>query len=163
MAGWPALVKGVDIAAKAILELRNDGYDIKLCIMQSGDFENTRKCITDAIGSSPEWVQILSPREDVATYYNAADIFLSASRTEAFSYCLVEAAYCKPLLITSNVPGPNDLKIDGMERFLSEDVEDLAHKMKELLVISMDVEERKYNVIRLYELRHWAEAIAEMY
>lgn len=163
MAGWPAWVKGVDIAAKAILELRKDGYDIKLCIMQSGDFENTRKCITDAIGSSPEWVQILSPREDVATYYNAADIFLSASRTEAFSYCLVEAAYCKPLLITSNVPGPNDLKIDGMERFLSEDVEDLAHKMKELLVISMDLEERKYNVIRLYELRHWAEAIAEMY
>ena len=50
-----------------------------------------------------------------------------------------------------------------MERFLSEDVEDLALKMKELLVISMDLEERKYNVIRLYELRHWAEAIAEMY
>ena len=163
MAGWPALVKGVDIAAQAILELRNDGCDIKLCIMQSGDFEQTQHCVTEAIGSYPDWVQILSPREDVATYYNAADIFLSASRTEAFSYCLVEAAYCEPILITSNVPGPNDLKIDGMERFVSEDVEDLAHKMKELLVISMDVEERKYNVIRLYELRHWAEAIAELY
>lgn len=163
MAGWPALVKGVDIAAQAILELRNDGCDIKLCIMQSGDFEQTQHCVTEAIGSYPDWVEILPPREDVATYYNAADIFLSASRTEAFSYCLVEAAYCKPMLITSNVPGPNDLKIDGMERFVSEDVEDLAHKMKELLVISMDVEERKYNVIRLYELRHWAEAIAELY
>lgn len=163
MAGWPALVKGVDIAAKAILELRNDGYDIKLCIMQSGDFDQTRRCITDAIGSYPDWVQILSPREDVATYYNAADIFLSASRTEAFSYCLVEAAYCEPMLITSNVPGPNDLKIDGMEKFVSESVEDLVHKLKELLIISMNVEERKYNVIRLYDLRHWAEAIAELY
>ena len=163
MAGWPALVKGVDIAAKAIEKLRDDGYDIKLCVMQAGDFEQTKCCIDEALGYAPCWVEILPPREDVATYYNAADIFLSASRTEAFSYCLVEAAYCKPLLITSNVPGPNDLKIDGMERFLSEDVEDLAHKMKELLVISMDLEERKYNVIRLYELRHWAEAIAEMY
>ena len=163
MAGWPALVKGVDIAAQAILELRNDGCDIKLCIMQSGDFEQTSHCVTEAIGSYPDWVEILPPREDVATYYNAADIFLSASRTEAFSYCLVEAAYCTPMLITSDIPGPSDLKIDGMERFVSEDVEDLAHKMKELLVISMDVEERKYNVIRLYELRHWAEAIAELY
>ena len=163
MAGWPALVKGVDIAAEAILELRNDGCDIKLCIMQSGDFEQTQHCVTEAIGSYPDWVEILPPREDVATYYNAADIFLSASRTEAFSYCLVEAAYCTPMLITSDIPGPSDLKIDGMERFVSEDVEDLAHKMKELLVISMDVEERKYNVIRLYELRHWAEAIAELY
>lgn len=163
MAGWPALVKGVDIAAQAILELRNDGCDIKLCIMQSGDFEQTQHCVTEAIGSYPDWVEILPPREDVATYYNTADIFLSASRTEAFSYCLVEAAYCTPMLITSDIPGPSDLKIDGMERFVSEDVEDLAHKMKELLVISMDVEERKYNVIRLYELRHWAEAIAELY
>ena len=163
MAGWPALVKGVDIAAQAILELRNDGCDIKLCIMQSGDFEQTQHCVTEAIGSYPDWVEILPPREDVATYYNAADIFLSASRTEAFSYCLVEAAYCTPMLITSDIPGPSDLKIDGMEKFVSEDVEDLAHKMKELLVISMDVEERKYNVIRLYELRHWAEAIAELY
>lgn len=163
MAGWPALVKGVDIAAQAILELRNDGCDIKLCIMQSGDFEQTQHCVTEAIGSYPDWVDILPPREDVATYYNAADIFLSASRTEAFSYCLVEAAYCTPMLITSDIPGPSDLKIDGMEKFVSEDVEDLAHKMKELLVISMDVEERKYNVIRLYELRHWAEAIAELY
>ena len=163
MAGWPALVKGVDIAAQAILELRNDGCDIKLCIMQSGDFEQTQHCVTEAIGSYPDWVEILPPREDVATYYNAADIFLSASRTEAFSYCLVEAAYCTPMLITSDIPGPSDLKIDGMERFVSEDVEDLAHKMKELLAISMDVEERKYNVIRLYELRHCAEAIAELY
>ena len=163
MAGWPAWVKGVDIAAKAILELRNDGYDIKLCIMQSGDFDQTRRCITEAIGSYPDWVQILSPREDVATYYNAADIFLSASRTEAFSYCLVEAAYCTPMLITSDIPGPSDLKIDGMERFVSENVEDLVHKIKELLIISIDVEERKYNVIRLYDLRSWTSAIVEMY
>lgn len=163
MAGWPALVKGVDIAAQAILELRNDGCDIKLCIMQSGDFEQTEHCVTEAIGSYPDWVEILPPREDVATYYNAADIFLSASRTEAFSYCLVEAAYCTPMLITSDIPGPSDLKIDGMERFVSEDVEDLAHKIKELLVISYFYGCRRANVIRLYELRHWAEAIAELY
>ena len=163
MAGWPALVKGVDIAAQAILELRNDGCDIKLCIMQSGDFEQTQHCITEAIGSYPDWVEILPPREDVATYYNAADIFLSASRTEAFSYCLVEAAYCTPMLITSDIPGPSDLKIDGMERFVSENVEDLVHKIKELLIISIDVEERKYNVIRLYDLRSWTSAIVEMY
>lgn len=163
MAGWPALVKGVDIAAKAVAKLRDDGYDIKLCIMLSGDFEQTRRCVKEAIGAFPGWVHICPPREDVATYYNAADIFLSASRTEAFSNCLVEAAYCIPKLITSDVPGPSDLKIDGMEKFVSESVEDLVHKLKELLIISMNVEERKYNVIRLYDLRHWAEAIAELY
>lgn len=163
MAGWPAWVKGVDIAAKAILELRNDGYDIKLCIMQSGDFDQTRRCITEAIGSYPDWVQILSPREDVATYYNAADIFLSASRTEAFSYCLVEAAYCEPMLITSNVPGPNDLKIDGMERFVSENVENLVYKIQKSLAGSISIEERRNNVTRRYDLMHWAESVITKY
>lgn len=163
MAGWPALVKGIDIAAKAIEQLRKKGMDIKLCVMQSGDFEQTKRCIDEALGYAPDWVKILPPREDIATYYNAADIFLSASRTEAFSYCLVEAAYCKPMLITSNVPGPNDLKIDGMERFVSEDVEDLVFKIKELLTSSIDVEGRRSNVICSYDLRSWAEAIAEIY
>lgn len=163
MAGWPAQVKGVDIAAKAILELRNDGYDIKLCIMQSGDFEQTRRCVTEAIGSYPDWVEILPPREDVATYYNAADIFLSASRTEAFSYCLVEAAYCEPMLITSNVPGPNDLQIDGMERFVSENVEDLVCKIQKAQAGFTNIEERKNNVTRRYDLMHWAESVITKY
>lgn len=163
MAGWPALVKGVDIAAKAISELRNDGTDIKLCIMQSGDFEQTRRCVTEAIGSYPDWVEILPPREDVATYYNAADIFLSASRTEAFSYCLVEAAYCEPMLITSNVPGPNDLQIDGMERFVSGDVVDLSKKIEKLLHLEKMVHIRKDNVKQLYALNKWTESIILSY
>lgn len=163
MAGWPALVKGVDIAAKAILELRNDGCDIKLCIMQSGDFDQTRRCITEAIGSYPDWVQILHPREDVATYYNAADVFLSASRTEAFSYCLVEAAYCEPMLITSNVPGPNDLQIDGMERFVSGDVVDLSKKIEKLLHLEKMFHIRKDNVKQLYALKKWTESIILSY
>lgn len=163
MAGWPALVKGVDIAAKAISELRNDGNDIKLCIMQSGDFEQTRRCVTEAIGSYPDWVEILPPREDVATYYNAADIFLSASRTEAFSYCLVEAAYCEPMLITSNVPGPNDLRIDGMERFVSGDVVDLSKKIEKLLHLEKMFHIRKDNVKQLYALKKWTESIILSY
>lgn len=163
MAGWPALVKGVDIAAKAIAKLRDNGYDIKLCIMQSGDFEQIRKCVKEAIGASPEWVQVCSPREDVATYYNAADVFLSASRTEAFSYCLVEAAYCEPMLITSNVPGPNDLQIDGMERFVSENVEDLVCKIQKAQAGFTNIEERKNNVTRRYDLMHWAESVITKY
>lgn len=163
MAGWPALVKGVDIAAKAILELRNDGCDIKLCIMQSGDFEQTQHCVTEAIGSYPDWVQILSPREDVATYYNAADIFLSASRTEAFSYCLVEAAYCTPMLITSDIPGPSDLKIDGMERFVSCSVEGLASKLLHLSTSNGVDKSRRDNVVSRYNLERWSDSIIELY
>lgn len=163
MAGWPALVKGVDIAARAVERLRNEGYDIKLCVMQSGDFEQTKHCVTETVGSCPDWVQILPPREDVATYYNAADVFLSASRTEAFSYCLVEAAYCTPMLITSDVPGPGDLKIDGMKRFISCNVEDLVLKLQDLFTLNCVDQSRREKVVFLYDLGRWSDSIIALY
>ena len=163
MAGWPALVKGVDIAAEAISNLREGGNEIKLCIMQSGDFEQTRKCVSAAIGYFPDWVQILPPREDVATYYNAADVFLSASRMEAFSYCLVEAAYCSPMLITSNTPGPSDLQIENMVRFVSENVDDLIRRLQDLLNNPKDIISRRDSICKIYNLQHWCEQVIAVY
>lgn len=164
MAGWPALVKGVDIAAKAILLLRNEGHDIKLCIMQSGDTGQTKKCIIAAINDCPEWIEILPPREDVATYYNAVDVFLSSSRIEAFSYCLVEAAYCAPSLISSDIPGPGDLQIPGLLLFPKEDIYSLKNILETTLLNSKDKNvDRKDKVQRLYGLKEWAAKVILQY
>lgn len=169
MAGWPALVKGVDIAVKAIKKLRTEkDFDVKLCIMQSGDFEQTKRCIQYAIGEMPTWIQLLPPREDIATYYNAADVFLSASRTEAFSYCLVEAAYCTPMVVSSDIPGPNDLLIDGMKLFLSESVEATAETIYQQFILSYSEkdtirQQRKRFVQECYSLDKWCQQIVEEY
>lgn len=169
MAGWPALVKGVDIAVKAIKKLRIEtDFDVKLCIMQSGDFAQTKRCVQEAIGEIPTWVQFLPPREDIATYYNAADVFLSASRTEAFSYCLVEAAYCYPMLVCSDIPGPNDLLIDGMKLFLSESVEAAAETIYQQFILSYSEkdtirQQRKRFVQEYYSLDKWCQQIVEEY
>lgn len=169
MAGWPALVKGVDIAVKAIKKLRIEtDFDVKLCIMQSGDFAQTKRCVQEAIGEIPTWVQFLPPREDIATYYNAADVFLSASRTEAFSYCLVEAAYCAPMLVCSDIPGPNDLLIDGMKLFLSESVEATAETIYQQFILSYSEkdtirQQRKRFVQEYYSLDKWCQQIVEEY
>lgn len=169
MAGWPALVKGVDIAVKAIKKLRIEtDFDVKLCIMQSGDFAQTKHCVQEAIGEIPTWVQFLPPREDIATYYNAADVFLSASRTEAFSYCLVEAAYCAPMLVCSDIPGPNDLLIDGMKLFLSESVGAATETIYQQIILSYSEkdtirQQRKRFVQEYYSLDKWCQQIVEEY
>lgn len=169
MAGWPARVKGVDIAVKAIRKLRTEkDFDIKLCIMQSGDFEQTKRCVQDAIGEMPAWVQLLPPREDIATYYNAADVFLSASRTEAFSYCLVEAAYCRPMLVSSDIPGPNDLRISGMQLFPTKDADALSDVLYHELILPIAEQEyirqaRKDSVVQRYNLTDWCLMVIENY
>ena len=169
MAGWPALVKGVDIAAKAIRKLRIEkNIDVKLCIMQSGDFEQTKRCVQDAIGEMPIWVQLLPPCEDIATYYNAADVFLSASRTEAFSYSLVEAAYCRPMLISSDISGPNELRISGMPLFPTEDINTLSDVLYHQLILPIAEQEyirkvRKDSVVQRYNLTDWCLMVIENY
>lgn len=168
MAGWPATVKGVDVAVKAIYQLRAEQQtDFKLCIMQSGDFAQTEKCIRDAIGDMPSWVQLLPPREDVATYYHAVDIFLSASRTEAFSYCLVEAAYCTPMIISSDIPGPRELQIEGMQMFPMDDVAALVEVISSQLSLSDEqkrmIREKRKNIITCYNLNDWCLQIIDWY
>ena len=67
------------------------------------------------------------------------------------------------MLITSNVPGPNDLQLDGMERFVSENVEDLVCKIQKAQASFTNIEERKNNVTRRYDLMHWAESVITKY
>jgi glycosyltransferase involved in cell wall biosynthesis len=167
MAGWPALVKGVDIAAQAILELRNDGCDIKLCIMQSGDFEQTQHCVTEAIGSYPDWVKILPPREDVATYYNAADIFLSASRTEGLSYAIIEASYSSAMVCCSNLQG-NSLDIPNNKVFVVNDIDGCYEALYNILNLSLK-EKISYKtitrdfILKRYSMDGWVKEVVKLY
>lgn len=119
-------------------------------------------------GEMPAWVQLLPPREDIATYYNAADVFLSASRTEAFSYCLVEAAYCRPMLVSSDIPGPNDLRISGMQLFPTKDADALSDVLYHELILPIAEQEyirqaRKDSVVQRYNLTDWCLMVIENY
>jgi len=167
MAGWPALVKGVDIAAKAIEQLRKKGMDIKLCIMQSGDFEQTQHCVTEAIGSYPDWVEILPPREDVATYYNAADIFLSASRTEGLSYAIIEASYSSAMVCCSNLQG-NSLDIPNNKVFVVNDIDGCYEALYNILnrsskeKISYKTITRDF-ILKRYSMDGWVKEVVKLY
>ena len=167
MAGWPALVKGVDIAAKAIEKLRDDGYDIKLCVMQAGDFEQTKCCIDEALGYAPCWVEILPPREDVATYYNAADIFLSASRTEGLSYAIIEASYSSAMVCCSNLSG-NSLDIPNNRVFVVNDIDGCYEALDVIFNLSLKdkisyKKKTKDFILNRYSMDVWIKEIVKLY
>lgn len=83
-----------------------------------------------ASGGVPRWMHIVPVTEDVPSFYSSHDLFLSPSRSEAFGYAAVEAAYMGCGVVASDVPGQNSLKgIDGIQWVRPNDPEDLANAM----------------------------------
>lgn len=168
MFGWPFKRKGVDIALDAIRKLNEENNNIILAISLAGGNDLFEREVVNQLGEIPEWVKMLKPRDDVASYYNYADIFLSASREEGFSYALVEAAYCKPLLISSDIPAPVSLKIPHLFTYPVENVEELKSLLFSVLKMTNEkykeikVTQKKY-VVETYELNNWTQRIVEYY
>lgn len=110
--GYNVQVKGVDLALKVAARLK-DKYDLVLGIVVASHMQELTECIDSVLGGLPEWIILLPPVDNVATYYKGSDIFLSPSRSEAFGYAVVEAAYCKTGIVLSRVGGQAALQIDG--------------------------------------------------
>jgi len=100
--GWDVWSKGLDIAIKAIDQARKTIPELSFAAVGIGvgsANENAAKFIEERTGISAasEWIKYLPNTEDMYAYHRSADVFLSSSRDEAFSYGLMEA-------ISQNIP-----------------------------------------------------------
>lgn len=100
--------KGVDLAIKAILKL-DDSSNLNLLVVTHTP-EKTIQLIKSEIGYLPNFVTVTKPTQNVASLYNQSFLFLSPSRSEAFGYANIEAAYCGCQVIAIDVPGQNTTK-----------------------------------------------------
>ena len=98
MMGWNCFQKGVDLAVKATLPLRNK-YNITFHIVGGINEDKAKGIVKDICGEDTDWIRYLPPTNNIGTYYKASDIFLSPSRWEAFGYANIEAVYCKNSII----------------------------------------------------------------
>src|SRR5437879_9500126 len=106
-------------------KLVKQGQDISLLLSLSINREVIESKIRERFEQVPQWLTILDPRDDIASYYKLSDYFISASREEGFCNALVEAAYCGRPIITSDIPGPQSLNIPHTYKFTSENVAEL--------------------------------------
>lgn len=168
MFGYPWFRKGVDVVAKALFQInQHRTTKITLAIAQAGGVEETKKAIYNLFDCMPEWVNFIPPREDLASYYNAASIFISAGREEGLSYSPLEAAYCDCLLICSNING-NPLDIPNMPIYDVEDPVTLSGHIQ--LLLSMEqakkekvLEAQRNYVVKNYNINSWVEQIIKCY
>jgi len=167
MFGWPYYRKGVDIAIDAIMQMNSDGSDLMLAISLAGGKNIIENEIKKKLGTIPDWIKILDPREDIATYYHASDLFISPSREEGYTFAVLEAAYCGCMIAVSSIGG-NPKDIPYTEIFESEN----SGKMKDCIMRILNWDELEINKIRKvqreyvlmhYSIKDWADSILNIY
>ena len=168
MMGWDYKRKGVDLAIKAADNLRGK-YDVILQLVGGKNEDKIRELIVEILGHDADWVHFLPATNNIGTYFNAADIFLSPSRQEAFGYANVEAAYCKDSIVLSRVDGQGELQIEGAYWVERDNVDDLTEKLEKAIVELNDPEKiaekerAKEQVKKIYSLEEWTNKLVALF
>jgi glycosyltransferase involved in cell wall biosynthesis len=119
---WAPFVKGADLVAEAA-----SGIGATALLVGGDDLRTF-------LGELPDRVRVIAPVDDPRRLYAAADVFVSASRQEAFSYAIGEAMACRLPIASSRIPGPAAyFDAPGLLTFDSGDAGSLAEAAGELL------------------------------
>jgi D-inositol-3-phosphate glycosyltransferase len=118
-------LKGADLAMRALAELGDPGAVLLVVGGPSGpQGESELARLHDLVASLElsEQVRFVPPQphDDLAAYYQAADVCLVPSRTESFGLVALEAAACGTPVVAASVGGLRSLVEDGDTGFLVE-------------------------------------------
>jgi glycosyltransferase involved in cell wall biosynthesis len=168
--GWSPIRKGVDIFIRAAEELYKKNNQ-KVLFLVVG-----RKQAREFISSLPQSsrlgpaLRLIDPVEDFSLLLNSIDVLVSASRSEGFSYAILEAMAARRLILCSDIAGvPKELKqVRGVRLFPSEDWKMLSELMEKVQSLSPVEREplRDANfryVADNFSLERWTEQMGSIY
>lgn len=105
--GWHCYIKGVDIVIRAIEDLNRRGENVVLGFVGIGEppSKNRLEYIRNTTGVDPfvNWIRYLPSTEDIFAYHRMADVFVSASRGEGFSFATLEAISQNTPVVLSDI------------------------------------------------------------
>lgn len=163
MFSYTPIVKGVDIVCDAMEKLNEQSVKAKLMLVSHGacnDYINERYPVI------PEWLELLSPRDDVDYFYRNADCFISASRSEGFCQALIESLYMGLSAIASDIPGTAWSKeFQGVTYFESANAESLLEVLQQNQSLKISKEEVAFNqkkVAEKYSLDVWVQKVIDI-
>lgn len=165
--GYNVKIKGVDLALKALNDYDTE-HKIQLLICAANNVDKLIDSIKEICTTIPPWVKILTPRNDIATYYKNCDVYLSASRTEGFGYALVESAYTMTPCVFTAIPACLKLNIPNfiaVEAENSKAIYDGIIKAcyDETYTSASNLQESKNYVVENFSLGRWVYDITQIY
>ncbi len=155
--------KGIIEYIEAIDQLKKEGVDAKFQLLGQIDEKHKRGIPASKI---QDWieknqVEYLGMTEDVRSYIQNADCVVLPSYREGTPKTLLEAASMAKPIVTTNVPGCNNVVRHGENGFLCKvkDAEDLAEKMKSILILPETQRRKMGDNGRSYIIKNFDESI----
>jgi glycosyltransferase involved in cell wall biosynthesis len=138
---WTPYRKGADVIVEAVGGMpENERPQLVLV----GEDE-----LREYLGEPPPFVRIVPPAGDVAELFARADVFVSASREEAFSYAIGEAMACGLPVVSSDIRGPAAFfPAPGLVTFRNEDPAALRQALGEVLTSGRSLGEADRDFVR---------------
>ena len=159
-------VKGVDLALEALDELNRTGDDADLILILTSHREEIRQKIERRFGIIPDWLRLLPPRNDIASYFRLCDLFLAPSRSEGLPYSVLEAAWLKVPLVLSDIPAHTALALPCASYFPSGDAAAFIEKIRHILHFpppEAELTAQSEAVYRVYRLEEWTKTVLNIY
>ncbi|MBQ7541603.1 MAG: glycosyltransferase family 4 protein [Clostridia bacterium] len=156
MFGHDFFIKGIDTAINAF-ERFDPAHRYTLGICVAGHEAQAEQTLRTRYGAPP-WVRLLGPRADVGTYYRAADVFLSASRTEGMPYAVLEAAWCGLPLVLSDIPQHTALNLPQAQLFSTKEPKALFAALERAVQTGGENVNRAY-VEQRFSMQKWTQAV----
>lgn len=152
-------IKGVDLAASVWKDNKEISDSITLKIITHHIDEAKQK-----VGGEIDGVTYEYPRDDVKSLYYESELFLSPSRSEAFCYSIVEAAYCGCKVIATDIPGQDTLKdIPGIVWIEKDNKEQLSQAIIDSINKEIDYKEIKQYIKNHYSVDKWVDDVIKTY
>jgi glycosyltransferase involved in cell wall biosynthesis len=133
--GRLAREKNVELLIRSFDQISKRKQDVTLLIVGGGPFEDECKRIVQSLDSASR-IKLTGgiPREKVAKYYSAGDIFTQPSTTETQGLVLGEALQAGLPCVAVRAGGSPEVLREGSDSLLSENtVEDFASKVDALV------------------------------
>ena len=166
--GWHLHTKGVDVAFKAIEKLSKSNPDIVLGIVgYSGNPSDDKlNSIKEFTGVDPRssFIKFLESTDDIFAYHKAADVYLSASRTESFSYAVLEAISQHTPLVVSDIPATVWAhSYDKTFVYPTEDYNLCAKAIEQAIQLDRNAPSNSNEFVEKYSIENWCTAIKNIY
>lgn len=165
--GWDMKGKGLDIALQAVNMCRKQNVLLVLGIIGHGSNPDKSKIqhMTNMSGvsASSSWIRFMPSVEDIFAYDRAADVYLSASRKDAFSYGILEAISQNTPVVMSDIEGTSWAR--AYEKCFVYPVEDAnacAKALREAVKVK-DSESNAEDVVEQYSIDRWCDRIIDVY
>ena len=115
-------------------------------------------------GNTPGYVILRPPTDNISELYDEADIMISASITESFSFCLAEAIYSGLPAVFSDIPGTSWAKaFKNTYMFKTGSAEDIIRALNEINN-SISEEELSFNrqlMQEKYSMDSWSNKVID--